>query len=161
MSILAGLTDKLLGGLSGTIFDAIKTYFPPDLSPEQQAAIKLQMEQITTERARVADAAVAEAEQRLTERISLLEGTAVDLKALPIIGPLLLVMRGLQRPAWGYGTMYVDVMWFSGRWGHFTDTQESALWVINFLVLGFLFGERAIQNVAPLISEIMAKRLPK
>ena len=51
-------------------------------------------------------------------------------------------------------------MWFMGRW-QLNPQQESALWVINFLVLGFLFGERAVQNVAPLIAEIMAKRAGK
>jgi hypothetical protein len=50
-------------------------------------------------------------------------------------------------------------MWFMGRW-QLSEAQESALWVINFLVLGFLFGERAVQNVAPLIAEIMDKRRP-
>jgi hypothetical protein len=30
--------------------------------------------------------------------------------------------------------------------------------VINLLVLGFLFGERAIQNVAPLISDLMSRK---
>jgi len=44
-----------------------------------------------------------------------------------------------------------------GRW-QLSEQQESALWVINFLVLGFLFGERAVQNVAPLITDLLEKR---
>ena len=101
---------------------------------------------------------LADAERQVTERISLLEGTATDLRSVPIIGPIMLFMRGIQRPVWGFGTMYVDFNWFSGSWGDMTQQQESALWVINLLVLGFLFGERAVANLAPIITEMITKR---
>lgn len=161
MSILAGLADKLVGGLAGSIVDVVKTYWPPDLSPEQKAEMTVAIERLAIEKEREVNAAVEAAERRLTERIALLEGTASDLRAVPIIGPLVLFLRGLQRPIWGYGTLYVNLMWFSGRWGQLSTTQESSIWVINILVLGFLFGERAVQNVAPLISELMQQRNKK
>lgn len=55
----------------------------------------------------------------------------------------------------------MDFMVFSGAWkidefvkivGNNTigTNIESAFWMINFLVLGFLFGERAMKNVLPL-----------
>jgi hypothetical protein len=52
----------------------------------------------------------------------------------------------------------MDFMVFSGQWpltGSTTQNAansldlQSAFWVINFLVLGFLFGERAMRNVMP------------
>jgi len=57
--------------------------------------------------------------------------------------------------------MYMDVMWFSGKWSGLTDQQESALWVINTLVLGFLFGERAVKNVMPFMTQFMKQRAQK
>jgi hypothetical protein len=53
----------------------------------------------------------------------------------------------------------MDVMVFSKRWdlsslaGDSKDMAnlQSAFWVVNFLVLGFLFGERAVRNVMPLV----------
>lgn len=161
MSLLAGLADKLVGGLASSVVDIVKTYWPPDLSPEKKAEMTLAIERLAIEKERDVNAAIDAAERRLTDRIAVLEGTASDLRAVPIIGPMMLFLRGLQRPIWGYGTLYVDVMWFSGRWSSFTPTQESTLWVINFLVLGFLFGERALQNVVPLVSELMKQRTTK
>ena len=32
---------------------------------------------------------------------------------------------------------------------------QSVFWVINFLVLGFLFGERAMRNILPLLQQRM------
>lgn len=90
-----------------------------------------------------------------------MEGTATDLRAVPVIGPIMLFMRGAQRPVWGVATMWADAMWFSGKWGALSQQQESALWLINMLVLSFLFGERAVSNLAPLVSEFMAKRSGK
>ena len=101
---------------------------------------------------------LADAERQVTERISLLEGTATDLRSVPIIGPIMLFMRGAQRPVWGFAVLYADMMWFSGKWGVMTPQQESALWVINLLVLGFIFGERAVANLAPVISDMMSRR---
>ena len=59
---------------------------------------------------------------------------------------------------WGFAVLYADMMWFSGKWGVMTAQQESALWVINLLVLGFIFGERAVANLAPVISDMMSRR---
>lgn len=158
MSLLAGLADKLVGGLAGSIVDVVKTYWPPELSPEQKAEMTVAIERLAIEKERDVNNAIEAAERRLTERIALLEGTASDLRAVPWIGPAVLFLRGLQRPIWGYATLYVNLMWFSGKWGSLSQTQESAIWIINFLVLGFLFGERAIQNVAPLLTELMHRK---
>ncbi len=99
-----------------------------------------------------------EAEHEFNQRIKDLEGTAKDLHQSGWLGKLVLFMRGAQRPLWGYFVAYMDYMVFAGNWslkGH--EKLESAFWIINFLVLGFLFGERAVKNVAPLVSEMMNK----
>ena len=146
------LGNMLTGGLAQTIFDGIKAYFPPDMTPEQQARLRLELERIEQNKRQQTDKALLDAEQMLTERISKLEGTASDLKSLPVVGRLMLFARGCQRPVWGFFTMYLDWCWFS-EWT-LSEKQQLALIVVNILVLGFLFGERAIRNLAPLISRL-------
>lgn len=157
MSILAKLTDIVGGSLFKEAKEVVMAYWPPDATPEKKLELQARLNEIELVKSRQIDQAMADAEMRLTERIAMTEGSAQDLRAIPVIGPLIIFLRGLQRPVWGYATLYGDAMWFMGEW-QLNQQQESALWVINFLVLGFLFGERAIQNVAPLIGEIMAKR---
>jgi hypothetical protein len=159
VSFLAKLTEIVGGSLFKEAKEVVMAYWPPEVSPEKRLELQAKLNDIELEKSRQLDQAIADAETRLTERIALTEGSAQDLRALPVIGPMVLFLRGLQRPAWGYATLYGDAMWFMGRW-NLNAQQESALWVINFLVLGFLFGERAVQNVAPLIAELM-KNKPK
>lgn len=157
MSFLEKLTDIVGGSLFKEAKEVIMAYWPPEATPEKRLELQAKLNEIELLKTRQIDQAIADAETRLTERIAMTEGSAQDLRAIPGVGPVVLFLRGLQRPIWGYATLYGDAMWFMGRW-QLSQQQESALWVINFLVLGFLFGERAIQNVAPLIGEIMAKR---
>lgn len=158
MAIFDKLADLFGGGLVTSVLDTVKSYLPPGMTPQEESALKLEIERMAFEKQKQADAMLADAERQVTERISLLEGTATDLRAIPIVGPLMLFMRGIQRPVWGFAVLYADMMWFSGKWGQMSTQQESSLWVINLLVLGFLFGERAVANLAPIISEVMASR---
>lgn len=158
MSIFDKLADLFGGGLVNSVLDTVKAYLPPGMTPQQEGELKLELERMAFEKQKQADAMLADAERQVTERISLLEGTATDLRAVPLVGPLMLFARGIQRPVWGFAVLYADMMWFSGRWGTMSEQQESSLWVINLLVLGFLFGERAVANLAPIISEVMARR---
>lgn len=157
MSLLTSITDIIGGSLFKEVKEVVMAYLPPDSTPEQKMAIQIKLNELELAKQHQLDLAVADAEQRITDRIALTEGSAQDLRAIPIVGPIVLFLRGLQRPVWGYATLYGDAMWFMGRW-QLGDQQQSALWVINFLVLGFLFGERAVQNVAPLIADIMTKK---
>ena len=134
-------------------------------TPEQMAALQMR-EMDFKERMQAAGYKHAEdmgridleASRATTERAGQLEGTAADLKAMPVLGPIMLFLRGCQRPAWGFGTLYIDFRVFEGTWKLQEGPIESAFWIVNFLVLGFLFGERAVQNMAPFISQMLAAR---
>lgn len=158
MSIFSKIGEVLTGNLAGTIVDTVKDYFPPDMSDEQKAQLNLSLKRLELDKEQEVNKAIAEAERSLNERIEQHEGTAKDLLALPFVGRIIIFARGCQRPVWGFGVMWADVQWFSGQWGSLTDQQESTLWVINLLVLGFLFGERAVKNVMPLVSQYMGKK---
>ncbi|AUR90884.1 hypothetical protein NVP1151O_43 [Vibrio phage 1.151.O._10N.222.46.B1] len=158
MGVFSSIGKVLSGGFVEEAFAAVKEYFPPDLSPEQQANIKLSLENLAIKKQAQIDKAADEAERNLNDRIAKHEGTAKDLLSLPIIGRVVIFARGCQRPLWGFFTMYADLMWFGGDWGVLTDLQGKALLIINFLVLGFLFGERAIKNVMPLVDQYFGKK---
>lgn len=160
-----GLFDKVAdlfgGNLVSSVLQTVEKYLPPDMSPQEKAAMSLELDRLAFEKQKQADIAILEAEKSLTDRISLLEGTATDLRAVPFIGPLMLFARGIQRPVWGFAVLYGDYCWFSGKWAALGEQQESALWLINLLVLSFLFGERAVANIAPIVSEFIDKRTRK
>jgi hypothetical protein len=153
MNIFKKLLNGVTGGFVSTAVDTFKDYFPPDMSAEQIEDLELRTKKLQSDIQQQMDNASNIAEELLTNRISQLEGTASDLKSVPFVGPLVLFLRGLQRPLWGYATLFMDYMWFS-EWPTLTSKQESALMAINILVLGFLFGERAIKNVMPLITKL-------
>ena len=149
--------NTVTGGLSGTILNIIDDVVPGGLTPEQRAAVQERTETELTKREENAHKAAGEAERNLTDRISKLEGTAKDLLQMPYIGRLIIFLRGAQRPMWGYGTLYMDFQVFSQTWPIQPGPVEVAFWTINFLVLGFLFGERAIKNVAPLVLQLLGR----
>jgi hypothetical protein len=156
--MLDKVISVLTGGLAGQILGTVEKYFPPDMTPEQKASATIAIERLAMEREKIANDAAKEAEQALNERIMEYEGTASDLKALPVLGPLMVFLRGAQRPIIGYGTMFLDYQVFSGMWKLASETEQSCFWIINALVLGFLFGERAIRNVAPFVAQMMQKK---
>ena len=154
MSFLSSVTDFVGGGLFKEIKDGIMSYFPPDVSPIQKAEFELRMQEMLAKKEATANKMLNEASGQLNDRIREQEGTAADLKTIPYIGGLIIFMRGMQRPLWGYATLYMDWMWFSGGFPELNEQQQTALIVINVLVLGFLFGERTMQNLTPLILKV-------
>ena len=153
MSILDGLANFVGSGLFKEIKEGVMAYLPPDISPQQKAEAELKIEQMLNEKQRQADQAINQAADMLNKRIAEQEGTAKDLLAMGWLGKPILFARGIQRPVWGFAILWMDNKWFFGS-GTFTETQETALMIINILVLGFLFGERAIKNLEPLIVKV-------
>jgi len=125
---------------------------------EEKAELKLKLKEFEAERAMELQRIALEAEQEFNQRIKDLEGTGHDLTQAGWIGRVVLFMRGAQRPIWGYIVIVMDVQIFSGHWQIDAGSQmESAFYVINFLVLGFLFGERALKNVLPFFEKLKSR----
>lgn len=162
-----GALSMVTGGLSDRVADIVEGVVGEQLPPDKKAELRLALERETTERERVATAAASDAERNLTDRIAQLEGTAADLRAIPFLGPIILFLRGCQRPAWGFAVMFMDWKVFSASgsssagWSLPADGPITlAFLAINVLVLGFLFGERALKNVAPLIAQFLGTKKP-
>lgn len=153
MSFLTKVTDIIGGSLFGEVKDLVTQYFPPDMSETAKAELSLKLAKLEAEKTAAINGNLSDAEKTLNQRIAEQEGTASDLKQLPFIGRIVLFLRGLQRPLWGFFTMYIDFIWFTTS-PEFTKQQQTALITINILVLGFLFGERTIKNLSPLIIKV-------
>lgn len=158
MNFLKKVGDFITGGVFGEIKDTVMSYFPPDMNPKEKAEAELKIQEFLFSKEKEANRVLAEASASLDKRIAEQEGTASDLKSIPIIGTIIIFLRGLQRPVWGFATLYMDQQWFFGGNGTvFTEQQQTAMILINMLVLGFLFGERTIKNLEPLIIKVFAK----
>lgn len=159
MDIFTKIVDFFGGSAVKTIADTIMAYLPPDISPEKKIEIAFASSQQEYQRQKDAMIMAHEMDKEFNQRIKDLEGTAADLKALPYVGNILIFFRGAQRPIWGFATLYLDYMWFSNAWKIPDGTQQSAAFlVINVLVLAFLFGERALQNVMPYIIQFFGAK---
>lgn len=157
MSLLKDVTEFFGGSLFKEIKEGIMSYFPPDMTPQQKAEAERGVQEFLHEKEKEANRQLNEAANQLDKRIAEQEGTAKDLKAIPVLGSIIIFLRGAQRPVWGFATMWMDFKWFFGS-HTFTEQQQTAMIVINVLVLGFLFGERTIKNLEPLIIKVFAKK---
>jgi len=156
VSFLSKVSNFVSGSLFKEMKEGIMAYFPPDMTPQQKAEAELNVQKFLHEKEIAANKVISDAAAQLDKRIAAQEGTASDLKAIPIIGHVILFLRGLQRPTWGFATLYIDYRWLFGG-GEFSERQNTAIIVINILVLGFLFGERTIKNLEPLIIKVFSK----
>lgn len=157
---MVSLFTKLSNFIGGSVFkevkDTVMTYFPPDMSPQEKAEAELKIQEFLHKKHLEVNQALNDGAKQLDKRIAEQEGTAKDLKTIPILGTLVIFLRGVQRPLWGFATLAMDFRWFFGDYD-FTEQQQTAMIVINMLVLGFLFGERTIKNLEPLIIKVFGK----
>lgn len=165
MSFASTIADFFGGGIVSTIADTVKDYFPPSMSDKEKAELTARIRETEHRREVQLMHLANEADREVTRRAAELEGTAADLQTLPVVGRIILFIRGCQRPTWGIFTMYMDWSVFSGAWNIQLSAEQGgwtphglAFWTINLLVLGFLFGERTVKNLLPLVTQFMATR---
>ena len=163
MNIFGKIANFVSGGLGEKIVETVAGQFPAKLDPAEKAKIEAAIMSAARQH-EIALLTLAQEEQRVFDaRLSDLEGTAKDLQQFGVLGKLVVFLRGLQRPLWGFIVVYLDLMVFSGGW-QLSDQGAngldlmSAFWVINVLVLGFLFGERAVRNVMPVIARMQNRQ---
>lgn len=175
MNFIKKIVGIIGGDPVGKVTNFINTRWPPDMSEEQKANVSLSLKEFEAKQEEAKHKMMLETQKigmevdaEFNQRIKDLEGTASDLKGLPVIGRIVLFLRGTQRPLWGFGTIFADYMIFSGGWdlaltqssmsGNISITPEGfVLIIMNFLVLGFLFGERALRNIVPVLLPLIEK----
>ncbi len=156
MKIISALSKVINTNVFSEIKDLVTTYYPPSMSEQQKADLDIKVKALVDAKERQFHIDLNESMRLLDDRINQQEGTAQDLKSLPVIGRSILFLRGCQRPVWGFATLYFDYKWFFGGYD-FDEQQQTGMILINFLVLGFLFGERTLKNLEPLILRAFKK----
>jgi hypothetical protein len=166
MSFFTKVINFISGGIGEKIIETVREYFPPALSEADRVKIEVAIREASRQHELRLIALAQREQQAFDQRVKELEGTAADLRQFGFIGKIVIFLRGIQRPIWGFFVLYLDLMVFSGRW-EFRGVESggasgalpldllSAFWVVNFLVLGFLFGERAMRNVMPFFKQRM------
>lgn len=155
-AIFAGAAKLLGGGLGKSIVETIRGRFPAKMSEAERMNLEIAITQAAHDHELSMMQALNDVAQQFNDRIKSMEGTASDLKTIPIVGAPIIFLRGVQRPAWGFATLYFDWVWFTGT-QTFNEQQGTMLLVVNLLVLGFLFGERTLKNLEPLLVKVFAK----
>jgi hypothetical protein len=151
MKFLKAIGSFLQGDFVGNAMKFVNERWPPDMSEAQRKQMQMVLEDMLHRQKMELAEAARQDEGAFNERTIAMEGTAKDLAAIPYVGALIIFMRGAFRPLFSYATMYFDWLYFSGGFT-FTERQETLLLSINLLVLVFFFGERAMKNVMPLIT---------
>jgi len=163
MSVFNKILDFVSGGIGEKIVETIQGQLPPRMSEADKKKVEEAVRQAARQHEVQLLALAQSEEQEFNNRIRDLEGTANDLNSAGIFGRIIIFLRGAQRPLWGYFVLILDIMVFSGKW-QLAGKEAGGLdlvnvfWVINLLVLGFLFGERAMRNVLPIVQSKFGKQ---
>jgi len=155
MTIFGKIIDLLSGGFGSKVVEAVGKLLPDNMSEKDRKEIEVKILEASREHEIALLSLANQADLEFNQRIKDLEGSAADLTKIPILGNIVIFLRGAQRPVWGFITIILDYMIFSGAWTlPEGSTLENCFFAINILVLGFLFGERAVKNVLPLFERL-------
>jgi len=125
-------------------------FFPEKMSETQRAEMEQAAVQFVAEQAHKEDSS-------FRDFVVAYEGSARDYKSIPIVGPIVLLLRGLIRPVFTVLVGYLDYLYFTGSATLFTADQGALIKVVNIIILTFWFGERAITN-SGIVDKIMLVR---
>lgn len=160
------------GGIAGKIIDTVKDYFPPDMTEADKINLELSITSAVHKQEMEILEKAHEEEVEFNKRTIAMEGTAQDLIQAGWLGKIALFFRGFQRILWSYGIFVFDVFWLMGKVNFpntvsITDPNNAEAMIlvpnpiiafvvtVNVLVLAFLFGERALKNLTPMIVSII------
>jgi hypothetical protein len=159
----AGIITGGLGDLPGKIMDTVAGQFPDKMSEAEKKAMEVEIMKVTNKTQIDMMSAWNEQEKQFQDFTKEMEGSAQDLKSIPVIGHIIIFLRAAFRPVLSFAIGYADMMIFSGSWnltesaGANAEQAWSLLWVTNAIILSFYFGERAMKNLGPLIEKIIEK----
>ena len=152
------IINQFGGGIIKEGFDVIKAYFPPSMSEQEKGQAQLAYERFVHTKQRDAEESALQADQEFNQRIKDMEGTAADLKSIPIVGAIIIFLRGSLRPFWGWFCAYADYMVFSGTWNLEQSEYRQTLFALNIMVFVFIFGERAVKAVLPFLKGFLGDK---
>lgn len=156
--IAQGIAGFFGGDTGKELVGFIRDRWPAKLSDAELAEIEHENNRLEFEREQAAMRWANEQDAAFFQFTKEMEGTASDLKGVPLLGPIVIFMRGMFRPIFAYFTMYLDFTWFTTDTSHWTEQQNMAMIVINIIVLVFFFGERTVKNLLPMIAQVFGAK---
>lgn len=158
MAIGEKILNFFTGGIGEGIVNVIdQRVADKDLAAKLKQELSVLIQTQGHEAAMLAERNEMERERLFNERTKEMEGTANDLKSIPIVGAIVIFLRGAFRPIFAYFTMWLYIQYF-GTGMDWTDRQEALLYATGIIVLIFYFGERAAQNVLPVLARVFAAK---
>lgn len=157
MGLLDKAFDFLTGGIGSKLADKLIGLLPDNMTEAEKKDFALKSQAIAHAQDLELQKLALENEKEFNQRIKDLEGTANDLKTIPVIGAFVIFLRGAFRPLFAYFTAICIYLSFSQTW-ILSEKQENMLWVMIILALGFYFGERSLKNVMPIINNFLEKK---
>jgi len=133
------------------VVDLIKTgldkFVPDKMDEKDKESLKQNMEMFAAKEAR-------DENSQFRDFVLKYEGSAADYAKIPIVGPIMMLIRGLVRPGFTYGTFYFDYLFFTSL-TEWPVEKAKLLATINLIVLLFWFGEKILVNTG--LSEVLLK----
>ena len=161
MSFLGKISNFIFGkedgeSIASVVTDTIKEYYPPDLTEAQKQQLELGAKHAAVAVAQAAQEMITESEKAITERIVVLEGSAKDLRTIPVLGSIVIFLRAAYRPVFAYAISFTAIAWW---WGTTSiqippdSVKEQLLYWCLIIVLIFHFGERAVRAALPMMTQ--------
>lgn len=140
-----------ISAVSNLISKGLDKFVGDKMSEAEREELKFKMAAYTMEEARKRDS-------EFRDFVVEYEGAARDYREIPVIGPFMMMLRGIIRPAFTVLVGYLDWIYFTGPeiW---TGEQSGLLKAVNIIVLMFWFGERAVKNSG--VMDLLLKRTGK
>ncbi|MGB1238833.1 MAG: hypothetical protein ACPG4U_11525 [Pseudomonadales bacterium] len=151
--------EKCMAALSGkAMSQQVAQSLPETLKQAEKELVALKVEALIDKQTSDLKIAHAQVKADVNARMQALATSTKDLEKVPILGSLGLLLRGLQRPIWSLALLFIDLKVLSGAWKVEEGSQlDAVFWLLNLLILGFLFGERAAKNVLPVINRQLGR----
>ena len=169
-----GAVGKVISGgfseAAGKVIDVVVGQFPEKMGEAEKKQLELEVKKVMFQQEQVTLQRWNEQEQVFFQHVQAMEGTAKDLKSIPILGNVFIFLRGCLRPATTIITLIVDLKVLSGSWSLLEIAERNAqlatqytslIWMLNLVVFISLFGERAVQNLMPLFERLLLGRASK
>lgn len=150
------IVNTLFGGdkVVKEVGNLVEKWLPERMSESEKKQFEFAVQKFFHEKQMELISHAHEQDKEFNKRITEMEGTASDLKGVPIVGSFILLLRGAFRPIFSYFTLAVDYMVFCGKWDISSHNElAGAFYAMNVLVLTFYFGERALKNLLPYIGK--------
>ena len=153
MKVIEKILDVFKTSFFAKALDILNKQLPEKISEKDRLKLELKFRELGADFEKTVMEYAYKVSRDSIKRNAIMEGTARDLRGFPVVGRIVLLIRGLQRPIWSFFTLYLDYNVLADNWPLDKQFKLVAFLTINGIVLSVLFGERAIINIIPFLGK--------